>query len=76
MPVVSVKVEEEMKSEMLRYRDRIEWPEEIRGFIGEKLEQARREASLREVERLLRGVKPVPKGTSERLVRGDRDSGH
>jgi hypothetical protein len=76
MPVVSVKVREEMKKEMERYKSQIDWPEEIRNFIGGKVEQARREGSLKEVENLLRNVPPVPKGTSSLLVREDRDSGH
>jgi len=76
VPVVSVKIEEELKKEMEEYRSQIDWPEEIRSFIGGKIEQAKREASLKEVEKLLRDVPTVPKGTSARLVREDRDSGH
>jgi hypothetical protein len=76
MPVVSVKVDERMKKEMERYRKQIVWPDEIRNFIGGKIEQVQREVSLKEVERMLSGVPSVPKGTAARLVREDRDSGH
>ncbi len=76
MPVVSVKVEERMKKEMEKYRKQIVWPDEIRNFIGGKIEQVQREASLKEVERMLSGVPSVPRGTVTRLVREDRDSGH
>jgi hypothetical protein len=76
MPVVSVKVEERMKKEMEKYRKQIDWPDEIRNFIGGKIEQVEREANLKEVERMLSGVPSVPRGTATRLVREDRDSGH
>ena len=76
MPVVSVKVEEDVKKEMEKYKRQIDWPDEIRSFIGGKIDQARREASLKEVEKLLVDLPPLPRGTSTRLVREDRDSGH
>jgi hypothetical protein len=76
MPVVSVKVEDRMKKEMENYRNQINWPEEIRNFIGGKIEQMQREANFSEVERMLGGLPPVPRGTATSLVRGDRDSGH
>ena len=76
MPVVSVKVEAELKRNMERYKSQIDWPDEIRSFIGGKIEQARREDSLKEVEKLLGDVPSVPRGTSARLVREDRDRSH
>lgn len=76
MPVVSVKVEVELKREMELYKTQIDWPEEIRNFIGGKIEQARREDSLKEVEELFGDVPSVPRGTAARLVREDRDRGH
>ncbi len=76
MPVVSVKVEERMKKDMEKYRNQIDWPDEIRNFIGGKLEQVQREATLKEVEKVLGGLPSVPSGTAARLVREDRDGGH
>jgi hypothetical protein len=76
VPVVSVKVEDRMKRGMEKYRDAINWPEEIRRFIGGRIEQVEREASIKDVEKLLRAVPRTPKGTASRLVRQDRDSGH
>lgn len=76
MPVVSVKVEEKMKKEMEKLRSQIDWPEEIRNFIGGKIEQVERETNLKEIERLLGGIPRVPRGTSARLVREDRDASH
>jgi hypothetical protein len=76
MPVVSVKVEERTKKEMERLKHEVDWPGEIRNFIGGKIEQKQREANLREVERILIDVPAAPKGTAARLVREDRDTSH
>ena len=76
MPVVSVKVEERMKREMEKLRSQVDWPTEIRDFIGGRIEQVQREVNLGEVEGILSEMPPVPRGTATRLVREDRDGGH
>jgi len=76
MPVVSVKVEERMKKEMEKLRTQVDWPEEIRNFIGGKIEQVERETNLEEVGMLLNQLPKLPRGTAAKLVREDRDSGH
>jgi len=74
MAVVSVKVQDEIKRQMEKYRDSIDWPEAIRGFIGDRIRQAEREANLNDVEGLLKGVPATPKGMASRLVREDRNA--
>jgi len=76
MPVVSVKVEERMKKEMEKLKTQVDWPEEIRNFIGGKIEQVERETNLEEVGMLLNQLPKLPRGTAAKLVREDRDSGH
>jgi len=76
MPVVSVKVEERMKKEMEKLKTQVDWPEEIRNFIGGRIEQVERETNLEEVGMLLSQVPKLPRGTAAKLVREDRDSGH
>lgn len=76
MPVVSVKVDEETKKEMMRYRERFNWPEEIRKFIEESVAKAKREENLKKVKELLSGIPGAPAGSASKLVREDRDSGH
>lgn len=76
MPVVSVKVKEETKKEMEKYRKQIDWPGEIRKFIGGKIEEVQRQNTLEEVEKMLGKLAPLARGTSARLVREDRDSSH
>ena len=76
MSVVSVKVSDKTKKEMEEFKEKIEWPSEIRGFIEGRLEQAKREETVERVERVLSGLPKVKTGTASRLVREDRDSGH
>ena len=76
MSVVSVKVSAKTKREMEQLRDKVEWPDEIRSFIEDRLEQERREETIHRVDRLLVKVTPVKRGTAAKLVREDRDSGH
>jgi hypothetical protein len=76
MPVVSVKVEEKMKKDMEKLRSQIDWPKEIRDFIGGRIGQVERETNLKQIERMLRGIPRVPRGTATQLVREDRDTSH
>jgi len=73
---VSVKVSDKTKKEMEEFKEKIEWPSEIRNFIEGRLEKARREETVERVDRILRGLPGAKSGTASRLVREDRDSGH
>jgi len=74
MSVVSVKVPPKVKEEMDKTRSSVKWPEEIRGFILERLEREKRRENISKVEGMLRGVRKLPSGSGARLVREDRDS--
>ncbi|MHB8565691.1 MAG: type II toxin-antitoxin system VapB family antitoxin [Nitrososphaerales archaeon] len=76
MSVVSVKVPPKTKKEMAQVEGKVDWPSEIRGFIESRLEQERRRDALSFVDGLLEKIPSVPKGTSARIVREDRDRGH
>jgi hypothetical protein len=76
MSVVSVKISDKTKREMEELKDRVEWPSEIRAFIQSRLEQARREDTVERVEKALKNQPKTKHGTSSKLVREDRDSGH
>jgi len=76
MPVVSVKVDDRLKKGMTKYRNEIDWPEEIRLFIASKIGQKEREGASAAVRRMLEGSPTLPKGTASKVVREDRDSGH
>ena len=76
MSVVSVKVPPKVKQDMQRVKDSVKWPEEIRNFILEKLEEERRKENIENAEEVLRKVRRLPKGSSAKFVREDRDSHH
>jgi len=76
MSVVSVKVPPKVKQDMQRVKDSVKWSEEIRNFILEKLEEERRKENIENAEEVLRKVRRLPKGSSVKFVREDRDSHH
>ncbi|MEM2082197.1 MAG: CopG family transcriptional regulator [Candidatus Bathyarchaeia archaeon] len=73
---VSFKVPKSIKGEMEKLKGEIDWPEELRKFVIERIERVRRERALNEVLEDLRRLGPagVPLGFSWKSVRGDRDS--
>jgi hypothetical protein len=74
MAVVSLKVPPPVKRKMKDYEQEVNWPEEIRKMITERIESLDRERVIQEVLKMLEDVPPAPKGTASRLVRRDRDS--
>lgn len=76
MSVFSVKVRRELKEKMERYRDRVDWPEEVRRFIERRVRELEAEESFERIfEELKRASWSVPRGFSAGSVREDRDSG-
>lgn len=71
MAVVSVKVSEVIKKKMKQVE--VNWSEEIRRYISNKIREVEKEQRLREIRGMLRGIK-APKGTASALLRKDRDS--
>lgn len=73
---VSFKVPKAVKAEMERLKGEVNWPEELRRYVAERIERAKREKAFKEVMEDLRRMGPanVPKGFSKRSVREDRDS--
>ncbi len=51
MSVVSVKVPQKVKEEMEKMKGSVKWPDEIRNFILDKLEQEKRIEIASKVER-------------------------
>jgi hypothetical protein len=74
MSVVSVKVSEAIKKDMEKRKEKINWSEEIRSFIQQKLEEERRRENVERAKKVIEQMRGVPRGTAARLVREDRDS--
>jgi len=75
MAVFSVKISRELKEKMDRYRDRVNWAEEIKKFIEEKVRELEAEENFKRILNELEKVSwNVPKGFSVESMRKDRDS--
>ena len=74
MSVVSVRVPKELKKKMDLLKPNINWSEEIRKFIEEKIREWGRLKVIEEVEDLIKTLPEVPRGTITSYVREDRDS--
>ena len=75
MSVFSVKLRREVREKMVKYRDRVNWAEEVRRFIENKLRELEAEENFEIIlSELRRASWSVPKGFSVESVREDRDS--
>ena len=75
MAVFSVKINRDLKEKMNRFRDRVNWAEEVRRFIEERVRELEAEENFREVlSKLERAAWRVPKRFSVEAVREHRDS--
>lgn len=72
MEVISFRIPKELK-ERIRDVD-LNWSEEVRRFIEERMREYKRERALREIDALLKDVPSPERGTASRYVREDRDS--
>ena len=71
--VVSIKVPADLQAEVRKTRADIDWPEEIRRFIRERLMRWKAEQTLNDIRRRHAGFHPQRRGTAAALVREDRD---
>ena len=74
MSVVSVKVPQELKKDMEKRKEKINWSEEIRTFISQKIEEEQRRENLEIAEKILKSTRKLSKGEAMKIVRQDRDS--
>ncbi|NPA97134.1 MAG: CopG family transcriptional regulator [Crenarchaeota archaeon] len=55
-------------------RSVVNWSEEVRKFLEERVREIEQEVAVRELEELIEKLPEVPRGTVTRYVREDRDS--
>lgn len=72
MEVISFRIPKELK-ERIKDVD-LNWSEEVRRFIEERMREYKREKALREIDAMLKDVSSSERGTASRYVREDRDS--
>lgn len=72
---VSFKVKKEIKEKMDKYKDRINWSEELRKFVENKIKELEREEAAQKImEKLSKAPWSFPEGTAERIIRESRDA--
>ncbi len=70
--VVSIRVPEELKKRMRKAK--INWSEEIRRFIEERLAEYEAEMLRQRIRKHLEKIPELPAGTTVRWIRSDRES--
>ncbi len=74
MSAVSFKVRTKIKEKMKKYKGRINWAEELRRFIEEKIRMLEAEENMKKIiEELDKIQAKTPPGFSGASVREDRD---
>jgi len=71
--VISIRVPKKLKEKMNKFKD-VNWSEEIRKFIEERISQYEVDMILKRTEEHLRDVPELPSGTVCKWLRGDRGS--
>ena len=72
--VISVRVPRRLKEEMDKLSGYVNWSEEIRRFLEERVRELRRKRVLEEARRVIERLPEAPSGTAAGYVREDRDS--
>ncbi|MDI3475972.1 MAG: hypothetical protein PWQ79_1367 [Thermococcaceae archaeon] len=72
MAVISVRIPDELKAKMKELD--INWSEEIRKFIEEKIREQEKEKLLNEIDSFLERIPELERGKATKLVRDSRDS--
>ena len=72
--VISIRVPEELKREMDRLRNKVNWSEEIREFIKRRIEEYKKKEIINELVEYIKTLPEAPKGVAQELVRESRDS--
>lgn len=73
MSVITIRIPDELRERMRRVK--VNWSEEIRRFIVQRVEEEERRENLEKALEMLKGRRGVERGFSAASVRGDRDSG-
>ncbi|MEM2250380.1 MAG: hypothetical protein QXP16_06805 [Candidatus Bathyarchaeia archaeon] len=71
MPVITIRVPEELRKKMREVK--LNWSEEIREFIRQRINEFEREKSIKEAMDILKNRKGVERGFSASSVRENRD---
>jgi len=71
--VISIRIPEKLKEKMDKFKE-INWSEEIRKFIEDKITQYEINEVLKRIEEHLNEIPELPPGTIIRWLKSDRES--
>ncbi len=71
---VSFRIPKKLKEKMDALRGIVNWSEEVRRFIEERVREYEQAKAIEELESIIRRLPEVPRGTVTGYVREDRDS--
>ena len=71
--MVSFRIPKKLKERMDALRDRVNWSEEVRRFIEERVRVLEEVKAIEELEGIIKQLPKVPRGTTIKHVREDRD---
>ena len=72
--VISIRVPPDIKHEMERMKTEINWNEEIKRFLRNKIEEKKKKELLDNLITKRQKSRELPGGTAAKMVREDRDS--
>ena len=73
-PTISLRISDKTKENFDLFKSRIDWNNELREFIGKKIDEERKKDLLNQLESMISELPKSPQGTAAKLVREDRDS--
>jgi hypothetical protein len=72
--VISIRVPPDIKQEMEKMKTEINWNEEIKGFLKNKIDERKKKELLDNLIDKRQKGRELPEGTAAKMVREDRDS--
>jgi hypothetical protein len=72
MEVISFRIPKELKKSIKELD--INWSEEVRRFIEDKVKEYKKGKALEEIDSMLKNLPTPERGTASKYVREDRDS--
>lgn len=71
---MSFKLPKELKEQMKKYKNQVEWSKELREYVKRKIREIESKNRLGEVHQIIEKTSSVPEGTAVKTVREDRDN--
>ncbi|RLE58046.1 MAG: CopG family transcriptional regulator [Thermoprotei archaeon] len=72
--VVTFRIPKRLKKKMDMLRDVVNWSEELRKFVEQRVKELEQERAIIQLEEIIQKIPKTPKGSTVKYVREDRDS--